>query len=155
MTRLRIHASDFPSDKDYPDFRSYMEAIQKYNREAEDSVRGWLNAGIKEFSNKEGTQFGVISPTFSEGDEGIGRITWYASYGLSGHVFFSDEKKLIEELISGLGHGIQPAEGSLDQLSVTEEWQQGMEHVKQVQKFNEESWKKSQGVLLKIKVWIR
>lgn len=150
MTKMRVEASDFPDDKEYPDFESYIEAVRSFRQQTEDNIRAWMDSGIKEFSDKDGKRFGVVSPTFAAEDSGIGRITWYASYGFTGHVFFSDEKGMLDELITSLGYGIQPAVGSLDQLSGTEEWQQGMEKVREVQ-----HWKKNQGVLLQIKAWLK
>jgi hypothetical protein len=138
---LALFAKDYIDSDDYDSFEEYVSVAKAKQAEVEAQVSEWLESGIKEFSNEAADKFGVVSPAFTEG--GIARVTWYDQDGFYSHDGVNSPEQLIKLLIEGLHNGIQPALGSLDAMSQTDQWQQGMERVREVQRMNQELRKKA------------
>ena len=138
---LALLAKDYIDPDDYGSFEEYVSAAKAKQAEVEAQVSEWLESGIKEFSNEAADKFGVVSPAFTEG--GIARVTWYDQNGFYSHDGVNSPEQLVKLLIEGLRNGIQPAPGSLDAMSQTDQWQQGMERVREVQRMNQELRKKA------------
>jgi hypothetical protein len=97
-----------------------IEKWKHVREEKFDELSSIIDIG-QEYSNIEGTRFGVTSLD-AYGKEPY-RVTWYTPDGFIGHEFAKTKEEMAIILFETLGYDLVPAPGTLEEFSYKDTWQ--------------------------------